>query len=345
MWVIVHHLCGPGQWLDAWVSALPDAAARILRGGYLAVATFFVLSGFVLALSYGSSVWNRRSLARYAVARIARVYPVYALSILVVAPFIADERLPLSGGPLFADKASLLANYALLLQGWTGTLPVGWNTPAWSLSCEMFFYLCFPLVIGILGASGWRSVAAMAAAACILPEALPRLGMPAVWKPLIHLSDFAMGIAAARAWTLAMERRPHLEGRGSWLYGPAALLGAALIAWPAVLGSVVELNTPLRPLNALLLGGLALGGGIPARTLALRLSVHLGKASYAMYILHVPLLWWYGRWAAKLPVRLGNTASAVAFVTTVIVISSLVFRYIEEPANRGLRKAVRERVR
>ena len=344
MWVIVHHLCGPGQWLDPWAHTLPEWAARILRGGYLAVATFFVLSGFVLALSYGESVWDRRSLARYAVARLARVYPVYALSIVVVVPFIAAESLPLTGGPLFADKASLVANYALLLQGWTGTLPVGWNTPAWSLSCEMFFYLCFPLATGMMRNSGWRTVAAVAALTCVLPEALPRLGMPAVWKPLIHLSDFVMGIAAARAWILLAESRPAWQGRGAWFYGPAALGGAALIARPGLLPAAIELNTPLRPLNALLLVGLAVGGGLPARTLASRIGVYLGKASYAMYILHVPLLWWYGRWASKLPLRLGSTGLAATFVAAVITISAAVFRYIEEPANRGLRNAVRARM-
>lgn len=317
----------------------PNSARRIPGG-----RNFFRALRVRTRFQLGERAWDRRSLARYAVARLARVYPVYALSILVVAPFIAAERLPLAGGPLFADKASLVANYALLLQGRTGTLPVGWNTPAWPLSCEMFFYLCFPLAIGMLRNSGWRTVAAVAALTCVVPEALSRLGMPAMWKPLIHLSDFVMGIAAARAWALLGECRAGLDGRGAWLYGPAALAGAGLIARPGLLPAAIELNTPLRPFNALLLIGLAVGGGLPARTLASRLGVYLGKASYAMYILHVPLLWWYGRWASRLPLRLGKTALAAGFVAAVITVSTAVFRYIEEPANRGLRNAVRGRM-
>ena len=58
----------------------------------------------------------------------------------------------------------------------------------------------------------------------------------------------------------------------------------------------MDLNSALRPLNGLLLIGFALGGGPAARGLSTPVAVYLGKASYAMYILHVPMLWWYLRW-------------------------------------------------
>ena len=72
-----------------------------------------------------------------ALGRVARVYPVYLLSLLVVAPFIAADQTP--------GKAGYLAAHLLLVQAWLGAIPVNWNTPAWSLSCEMFFYAMFPL--------------------------------------------------------------------------------------------------------------------------------------------------------------------------------------------------------
>ena len=118
----------------------------LIRGGYLAVTTFFVLSGFVLAHNYASTAWNAGSLRRYAAARFARIYPVYFLSLLVVAPFIAADRTP--------AKARFVAAHGLLVQAWLGHIPVNWNTPAWSLSCEMFFYLSFPLAAALLGRAG-----------------------------------------------------------------------------------------------------------------------------------------------------------------------------------------------
>ena len=51
-----------------------------------------------------------------------------------------------------------------------------------------------------------------------------------------------------------------------------------------------------------------------------------------MYILHVPILWWYRRWS--------HSFSAPIYIAAVIAISALVFGFLEEPANRYLRGLV-----
>jgi peptidoglycan/LPS O-acetylase OafA/YrhL len=150
-------------------------------------------------------------------------------------------------------------------------------------------------------------------------------------KPAIHFADFLMGIAASCAFDLlASSNRPV---RGAWLYVPGAASAAALIAWPQLLPAGVDLNTALRPLNAVVLIGLAIGGGSVARALSTRVAVYLGKASYAMYILHVPMLWWYLRWTRNL--------SGSLYLSAVIGVSALVYRFIEEPANRFLRSRLK----
>src|ERR1019366_354039 len=73
LWVILDHLTGPGMMLDAQARDLPHAPYALIRGGYLAVTTFFVLSGFVLARTYAGKTWSGRSLLRYGVGRLARV--------------------------------------------------------------------------------------------------------------------------------------------------------------------------------------------------------------------------------------------------------------------------------
>jgi peptidoglycan/LPS O-acetylase OafA/YrhL len=309
LWVIVHHLLGRGMPLEATAQALPHPLYAFLRGGYLAVATFFVLSGFVMASGYGSGDWNGPRLWRFTVARFARIYPVYALSLALVLPFMISSRAP--------GKSALVANYGLLLQGWTGHLPVGWNTPAWSLSCEVFFYICFPAVIV---AARRVPPLGLAALACLLTRALFFAGVRDEWKPLVHFADFLMGVAAA-----AIYPRMRDKIAGYVLYVPSAVAGAVLIAWPQFLPAGIDLNSALRPLNALLLIGCALG----ARALASPLAVHLGKASYAMYILHIPVLWWMKRWAPHY--------SPFLYVAAVILVSSFVYRYFEEPMNRYLR--------
>jgi peptidoglycan/LPS O-acetylase OafA/YrhL len=321
--VILHHLTGRGQALEPAALALPHCMYQFLRGGYLAVTTFFVLSGFVLSRGYMRTQWTGGNLLRYGVARLARIYPVYLLSLAVIAPFVLADHTP--------GKVPYAGAYALLLQGWLGSIPVNWNTPAWSLSCEMFFYMAFPLAALLIRRANWRNTLAVAAGACCLTRVLSTLGVPDGVKPLIHLADFVMGIAAACVYDLLSRRarRP----AGMWLYLPGCALAAALIAWPQALPPGVDLNTALRPLNAVLLLGLALGGGLIARALSSGLAVYLGKSSYAMYILHVPILWWYRRWS--------HDFSPVLYIIIVIALSALVYGVFEEPANRYLRNRLR----
>lgn len=328
LWVILHHLTGGSRMLEPWVQLLPAPAQALVHGGFVAVSTFFVLSGFVLALGYRRTVWHRSDLVRYAVARYARVYPVYLLSLLIVAPIIADHVLRTDR----ADDVAMLANYGLVLQGWTGTLPVHWNTPAWSLSCEMFFYLCFPLLAFALRSLRWPGLAVACVAALLLPVVFMYAGIPDHWKPLVHLGDFLIGMTAAEAYLALRERFPY----GYCLYLPAAAMGMAFIANPS-LCTPFAMPAAIRPLNAILITGLALGGGFGARALSTRAAILLGKASYAMYILHIPILWWFKRTWIYSSGRLSHPESALIYVGAVVMVSVQVFRRVEEPATRMIR--------
>jgi peptidoglycan/LPS O-acetylase OafA/YrhL len=287
-----------------------------------------VLSGFVLMQSYGSTVWTYASSMRYARGRFARVYPVYALSLLLVVPYISLAVVP--------NKTSLVANYLLLLQGWTGTLPVSWNTPAWSLSCEMFFYLCFPLGVLALRKLSGRLAIMAAVGVWFLPALMWKLGVPDSFKPLIHLADFLLGILASRAYEVL---RPRLTGRGYWLYVPGMAAVMGLMLNPLTIPAVLDLNGFLRPFTALTLVGLALSGGWLAQGLGSRVTVFLGKASYAVYILHIPLLWSYKRWAIYWFPGMSGAWMAAIYVCGVVAVSAVVYRFFEEPANQYLRTA------
>ena len=107
---------------------------------------------------------------------------------------------------------------------------------------------------------------------------------------------------------------------------------AGFIAYPQFLPASVDLNTAIRPFNALLLVGLGLGGGWIARALSTRPIVYMGKASYAMYILHIPLLWWAVGW--RIP------HGTEIYVVLVMVLAAAVYHWFEEPANRYLRGKV-----
>ncbi|MCC6859654.1 MAG: acyltransferase [Bryobacterales bacterium] len=330
LWVIVHHMTGPGRMLGAWPEALPQAARHFMEMAYVAVGTFFVLSGFLLARGYASTVWDRRTLLRYGIARWARLYPVYFLSLLAIAPLVLFEPGPGNAG----RQAGYLLHYSLVLEGWR-PLPVDWNSPAWSLSCEVFFYLCLPAALVPLRRITTLRLLAAAAPALAIPP-LARALVPGC-KPLLHLGDFLIGIAAAGLYEILTRRGAGLAGRGHRLYAPAILLASAVIAAGPASAPWPLLDTALRLANAGLVLGLALGGGRLARALSGRTALLGGTASYAMYILHVPLLWWYKR--SALSSALGGTAAAAAFfLAGLVLVAALVYRFLEEPANRWLRR-------
>jgi peptidoglycan/LPS O-acetylase OafA/YrhL len=281
----------------------------------------------VLTRSYANSTWTRSETLRYALGRVARVYPVYILSLAIVAPFILADQTP--------GKPGYLAAHLLLVQAWLGAIPVNWNTPAWSLSCEMFFYAVFPLAALLTRRATWPRIALAAAIACILTRVMWAAGVSDNIKPLVHLADFLMGITAACAYGLLLERRAG-PPRGWCFYIPGFAGAACAIAYAELLPGFLDLNTVLRPLNAILLIGLALGGGLLARLLSTPLVVYLGKSSYAMYILHVPILWWCLRRSMEFPPLL--------YIAIVIAISALVYGVFEEPANRRLRRFLPTRV-
>ena len=136
----------------------------VVREGYLAVDMFFVLSGFVISHVYKESFAKECTARRYSdflKARIARIYPLHLVMLMVFLAAVALERaaIYLAGGsiepvvPLTGDRsvAGLFANLAMLQGLWARGL--SWNSPAWSISLEFIAYLLFPLLFPWL----WRA--------------------------------------------------------------------------------------------------------------------------------------------------------------------------------------------
>src|SRR2546422_7492426 len=114
---------------------------------------------------------------------VSRAYiPPYLLTLLIVSPFITDYLFPAGrASPAFSEKTAQLTIYGLALQVWSKP-SVYWNTPAWSLSCELFFYLCFPLIAVCLRERRVLKTFAAGAVSVLLPVLLIRMGVPPAWK-------------------------------------------------------------------------------------------------------------------------------------------------------------------
>jgi peptidoglycan/LPS O-acetylase OafA/YrhL len=334
IWVIAYHISGAGQMWGSLFSA-PDAAA-LMSQAYIALGVFFALSGFLLACAYLDSDWSASKLWRYFTARAARILPLYYFSLLIMAPIIWKELLhnPRLGD--LNDRASSLFGYLFLWQGWN-RFPVDWNTPAWSLSCEIFYYACLPLAAFILPRKPWRSILILSLFAFGLPVLIQILQTPATLKTFRYMGDFTIGVACA---ILYREMRARASGRGAWFYIPGVLLAGSLLIWGRGL-SWLAFDELMRIANAAVVLGFAFGGGALDRVLSSRIAVAGGAASFAAYILHIPILWWFGR--APYVSALSDVAKGFLYVAIVWMVAFAAYRAIEIPANEWLRRAAQSR--
>jgi peptidoglycan/LPS O-acetylase OafA/YrhL len=368
IWVVIYHVTPVSdQRVVDWFPAAPHALYSLIRTGYVAVGVFFVLSGFVLAYNYNlGKRWDGRSLARFAVARFSRVYPAYCIGLLLIMPFIVYRLArAFSLEALRLEALTGFLNWTLL-QAWIPDMALTWNDPGWSLSNEAFFYLCFPFV----GVFLWRAStlgknlaagAAMWLCAVLVPlwqllrpgagfEDISTLGASLggsadtigrfiKYNPLLRLPEFCVGILLCRMYSHVRQSNQRLLGRGFWFYLPALLLTGALLSTASGLSPFLLHNGILLPLYACLIFGLALEGGFLGRVLSSDILVLLGNASYSMYILHVPIRIWIDVVLRRLfAYESSGPVWVFAYTTTVIVLSCLCFKLIEEPLHRALKK-------
>ena len=363
-WVCLFHLFVSGGFLSLILAKLPSAVAAVLGAGWWAVSLFFVLSGFVLSYNYSLLTdWSSQQTFRFLASRFARIYPAYCVGLLLTAPFIGYSLFRnFSTMRLSRDLGVAALNWTLL-QAWIPGAALTWNPVGWSLSDEAFFYLCFPVVgVALWKMATIRGVAVAGLIICAAPIVFSSLAntiahkwFPSafsisetghsylrlflMYNPLVNLPDFCVGILTGRIYYEIATNRRWLLGCGYWLYLPALAGEMILIVnFASIIGSYQALQVFL---HAAVILGLALGGGTLCRILSTRPVVYLGNTSYALYIIHLPIGMWLNV-SLRLPfmMKLSGFAFTVLWIVTVLVMSSVVFEFVESPANRFLRRAL-----
>jgi peptidoglycan/LPS O-acetylase OafA/YrhL len=338
--------------------------AGVLSSGYLGVSLFFVLSGFILTYNYLDAEGRMRGdRVRFWAARVARVYPVYLLALLIALPsvgrWIQHTVRTDSAATATAKVAAVVGLNTTLLQAWVPPTVPPWNAPGWSLAVEMFFYALFPLLAprvarsggrrpGWVGGSLWLAALAVPAAYCLLardPYLSPLGARPedmtlTVLKyfPLLHLPQMLLGVGAGPVFV----RRDGFDSGSRRRWGLVADLSVAV--YVLGLGATPLLPYPLlhdgllAPLYALIIFGLAAGDGVVSGALSRPALVLLGEASYALYLLHQPVgarIYKFLQLAGLLDVP---HLSAAAGAAVSLAASLLVLRLFEEPARQAIRR-------
>lgn len=315
------------------------AGLRLVTWGSTSTSLFFILSGFVLAYAYTADEGGLRVPAReFWRRRFARLYPLSILSQLVVIPFVWHTYAP-------AERLPRAAAVLTGTQGWFPTIADSFNSPGWSVAVFAFCYLVFPLAAA--ATRGWsaRRLAAAVAAVwvwCLLPVALYLwMGGGAYWlaainhHPFSRFPEFLFGVLLARLFvSLPGLRLPRWTGAAA-----LALLAGALLLLPEAVFPLAH-NGLLAPLHALLIVGLAAGGSWLARALSTRPFREMGEASFAVFLLHVPIYAWVMMPLAPhlaplpLPVR---AAAYLGYLALTVAAAWTVQRRVADPIARALR--------
>lgn len=249
-------------------------AEALLPHGYAGVAFFFVLSGFVL-------MWAARPHERHRdfyQRRFARVWPNHAATAILAVLMGASA-------PPHVLVPNLLGVHA-----WTGKdeIVFGINAPSWSLSCEMFFYACFPLVLWLARRSsvkkfvgGCTLVFAALAALMILAAVAGRPWQNVAYaNPAARLGEFLLGIALAKAVLQGWRPRFGIVSAVAVTLASAAL--SHLLGPPLPLPGLL-----LLPGFCMLVAAAATADltGTPG-VLAHAWLVRAGQLSFAFYLVH-----------------------------------------------------------
>lgn len=314
-----------------------DVAMAIAGRGYIGVAFFFMLSGFVLT-------WSRREgddVRGFYRRRFARIAPVYWVCLAG-----ATLLLIVGTGNLVKPVVTALPS-VVALQAWipVPSIYFGGNGPGWSISAEMFFYLCFPLLVlalphrrGRIALGGLAAVLMLGPALVLHPTGSDQTD-PAFWAiyvlPAARISDFIIGMLVAHAV------------KNGWR-PPVGLAGALVLSLAAyvVTGftppwSTVSIVTAV-PFALLLAAAATSDLGGRRTVLTSSWAVKLGEWSFAFYLVQASVLRVQHEAAQVLG---GGPALEWSLVVVAFAVclglSAALYTIVERPLERRLRHAPR----
>ncbi len=350
VWVVLFHIYLFNA--EALTRDHPVAMAvlgPLVSQGDLGVDLFFMLSGFVLAHNYLARLGPRPSLpaiGRYLWLRLARIWPLYMVAVVGGGVLLALRESLWGSRPNVPLTASKLAQQAVMVQQWPEpNVPnSSWTGPAWSISAEWLAYLLFPLLAALV----WRLRPHVSRTGLLLAAGL--VMVPLLWwmaetrsqaQPYMWLGRLAAEFTCGLLLSAALAHgTPRLRLASTRLM-PALLVVGVLwlylappLAGPGRAALVLVLFPPL-------LVALAYGDGGVQRLLGSRPLVLGGGVSFALYLVHVPLIKLFRDLHANtewVPLVFDQRAyGEVVMALISLGVAYLLFQYVEEPARRAMR--------
>ncbi len=324
--------------------------------GQFFVELFFAISGYVFFWLYAQGVEQRRTGPwSFFVARFARLYPLYLVTLLVVAALQAVYRSHYGADFIYKDDS--LGAFVLnlfMVQQWVPSAIQSFNGPAWSISVEVFLYAVFFALCWFRLNRPWMLVLLFVVGAVVRVHSDPTV-------------DFVRGVPSffegGLVYYLVQTLRRHEVWRRRAVIGLAVALPAMwalsyargfqpinVLVAPGLLNAVFSVVTFLYILLPLTLLAIGLMQDHWKAAWLSRDSLHrvswIGDISYSIYLIHFPLQLLVMLGLARLPFAVrahifASPFSLLGFMAAAAGLAWLSFHYFEMPLRRYLTRRMR----
>ncbi len=329
--------CAHLQFLESGSKEMKGIFQDFLAEGFLGVSFFFILSGFVMSLAYTDRLRNHGlPYKEYFIARLARLYPLHLLTLLLAVPYFI---LALTREGVFPNILILPVNL-ILLQSWFPAKSVYFalNAPSWSISNELFFYALFPLLLRIKKSRFLLLLFIMIIGLIAIALNIPGRLIHAMLyiNPLVRLTDFMIGMALFNVYKKS--KYIHLGNCRATALEIVAVSTLFLAYWH-------HNQAPLQyrygcyywiPMAGIILI-FSFSQGYLSKILSHKMFVKAGNISFAFYLIHVQIISYYQTLSHKIHLPGNLYSHAVVLLLIAIVVAQVLHRYVEVPMNKKIK--------
>ncbi|MFN4142961.1 acyltransferase family protein [Aestuariivirga sp.] len=321
---------------------------------WLMVDFFFVLSGYVISLSYADRLHGWSSAVSFQKKRFFRLYPLHVVMLLVfvgleIAKFMFVGRTGAQTQPAFVtnDLSSFVQNLFLAQALFNEQLT--WNQVSWSLSAEFYTYILFAALLVSFGRrSPWRHFVILMLVAWSATVLLEHRMSTTSFGIYRCIYAFFIGAIAQEFEARFLAR--HSKG-GSLLPVLLALLLVVFVSHAAEASNALLLFFPVLAAALILSLNRCHGDAVMLRMLEHPWLVFLGTVSYGIYMIHTTV-WWVFRQVLRFVFHVEVTVDAegrtdfqldsiavatglhLAGLALTVLLAYASYRFLEEPILR-----------